>query len=215
MNRLRVGLFVILAIIACPAFPVAAQAADIDIPHGPEALRRGAEVVANVCMTCHSLKYVQYGGLSQLGFSDKELNTLRGGKALKEPLLAGMDADMLREGFGILPPDLSLMANAREGGSGYIYELLTGFYQKADGSVDNHVFPGIKMPDVLNYSDAKEPAQRAPLQEQAKDVAAFLVWTADPHATERHHLGYYVLAYLAVLTLLLYLSKRRVWARLD
>ena len=210
MNRLRVGLFVILGIIAGPS-----QAAEIDIPHAPEALRRGAEVVANVCLTCHSLKYVQYGGLSQLGFNAKELDTLRSDKDLKEPLLAGMDPDMLREGFGILPPDLSLMANAREDGPAYIYELLTGFYQKADGSVDNHVFPGIKMPDVLNYSDAKESAQRAPLQEQAKDVAAFLVWTADPHAAERHHLGYYVLAYLAVLTLLLYLSKRRVWARLD
>ena len=210
MNRLRVGLFVILGIIAGPS-----QAAEIDIPHAPEALRRGAEVVANVCLTCHSLKYVQYGGLSQLGFNAKELDTLRSDKDLKEPLLAGMDPDMLREGFGILPPDLSLMANAREDGPAYIYELLTGFYQKADGSVDNHVFPGIKMPDVLSFSDAKGPAQRGPLEKQAKDAAAFLSWAADPHAAERHHLGYYVLAYLLVLTILLYLSKRKVWARLD
>ena len=212
MRNIRVALFVILGVLT---LPVAAQAADIDIPHGPEALRRGAEVVANVCMACHSLKYVQYGGLSQLGFSEKELDILRSGKDLKEPLLAGMDPNMLQESFGVLPPDLSLMANAREEGPAYIYELLTGFYQKADGSVDNHVFPGVKMPDVLNFSDAKEPAQRAPLQEQAKDVAAFLDWAADPHAAERHRLGYYVLAYLVVLTLLLYLSKRRVWARLD
>jgi cytochrome c1 len=32
---------------------------------------------------------------------------------------------------------------------------------------------------------------------------------------ERRRLGYFVLAYLAVLTGLLYLSKRRIWARLD
>ena len=185
------------------------------IPQTPEAVRRGAEVITNVCVACHSLKYVKYGGLSELGFSAKDLDTMRGGKELKEPLLAGMDPDMLRESFGVEPPDLSLMANAREGGASYIYALLMGFYQKPDGSVDNHVFPGIKMPDVLNTSDAKDPAQRAPLEEQAKDVAAFLNWAADPHAAERRHLGYYVIAYLVVLTILLYLSKRRVWARLD
>jgi ubiquinol-cytochrome c reductase cytochrome c1 subunit len=53
------------------------------------------------------------------------------------------------------------------------------------------------------------------LQEQAKDAAAFLNWAADPHTGERHHLGYYVLTYLVILTILLYLSKRRIWARLD
>ena len=215
MKRLGAVLIVILCTAAAPILFDGAHAADLDLPHGTEALRSGAEVVTNVCMTCHSLKYLKYGGLSQLGFNEKQLDALRGDKKLKEPMLAGMDADMLRDSFGILPPDLSLMAHAREDGPAYVYELLTGFYQKPDGSVDNHVFPGIKMPDVLNYSDAKEPAQRAPLQEQAKAVAAFLNWAADPHAAERHHLGYYVLAYLVLLTVLLYLSKRRIWARLD
>jgi ubiquinol-cytochrome c reductase cytochrome c1 subunit len=215
MKPLRIGLFIFLCVAAGQPLALAVELANVDIPHTPEAVRRGAQVISNVCMSCHSLKYVKYGGLSQLGFSSKDLDTLRNGKSLKEPLLTDMSPDMLRESFGTLPPDLSLMANAREGGAVYIYSLLTGFYQKADGSVDNHVFPGIKMPDVLNFSDAKEPAQRAPLEEQAKDAAAFLAWAADPHAAERHRLGYYVLIYLVVLTILLYLSKRRVWARLG
>lgn len=216
MKRLKnIGLFIFLCVTASQSVVAAAESADVDIPQTPAAVRRGAQVITNVCLACHSLKYVKYGGLSQLGFSGKELDGLRSGKGLKEPLLSDMAPDMLRESFGTVPPDLSLMANAREGGAAYIYSLLTGFYQKPDGSVDNHVFPGIKMPDVLNYSDAKEPAQRAPLEEQAKDAAAFLAWAADPHAAERRHLGYYVLAYLMVLTVLLYLSKRRIWARLE
>ena len=165
-------------------------------------------------MACHSLKYLKYGDLSQVGFTEKEVDALRNGKGLKDSLQTDMDPGMLRESFGLLPPDLSLMAKAREGGPRYIYSLLTGFYQKADGGVDNHFFPGVKMPDVLNYSDAQDPAQRAALQEQARDAAAFLAWVADPHAAERHRLGYYVLGYLAILTLFLYLSKRRIWARL-
>ena len=215
MKRTRRGLLILLCIAAAQSFAGAAEVADVAIPQTPEALRRGAEVITNVCLACHSLKYVKYGSLAQLGFSGKDLDALRGGKDLKEPLQTDMTPDMLIESFGVVPPDLSLMANAREGGAAYIYSLLTGFYQKADGGVANRMFPGIKMPDVLNYSDAKDPAQRASLEEQAKDAAAFLNWAADPRTAERHRLGYYVLAYLALLTLLLYLSKRRIWARLN
>lgn len=189
--------------------------ADVDIPRTPEARQKGAETAVNVCLTCHGLKYLKYSDLAQLGFTVQQLDTLRGDNKPNEALQAGMDPAMLREGFGLLPPDLSLMAKAREGGPAYIYKLLTGFYYKDDGSVDNHRFPGVKMPDVLGYSDAKDPAQRAALEAQARNVAAFLAWAADPHAEQRYHLGYFVLAYLAVLTLFLYLSKRRIWARLN
>jgi ubiquinol-cytochrome c reductase cytochrome c1 subunit len=216
MTRLRLGLLLVL--LGSAVHQSASRAAEpgaADIPQTPEAEQRGAQIVANVCLACHSLKYVKYGDLSRLGFSDKDLNTLRGGKSLKEPLLADMAPDALRESFGLVPPDLSLMAKARDGGPRYIYSLLTGFYQTADGTVDNRRFPGIKMPDVLSYSDAKDEAQRGPLQQQARDVAAFLRWAADPRAEERRRLGYYVLGYLAILTLLLYLSKRRIWSRLD
>ena len=211
MTRSRLGLLLLLGVAA----GYSAAAAAVGIPQTPEAARRGAEIVANVCLACHSLKYVKYGDLSQLGFAGKDLDTLRNGKSLKEPLLTESAPDMLRESFGGIPPDLSLIAKARDGGPLYIYALLTAFYQTADGKVDNHLFPGIKMPDVLSYSEAQDAAQRETLQEQARDVAAFLRWAADPRAAERRRLGFYVLGYLAVLTLLLYLSKRRIWARLD
>ena len=162
MRRFARGLLLFLCVVVGQSIAGAAELAAVDIPHTPETLRKGAETVINVCLGCHNLKYLKYGDLAKLGFGDKELNTLRNGKSLKEPLQTDMAADMLRESFGIVPPDLSLMAKAREGGPLYIYTLLTGFYQNADGSVDNHLFPGIKMPDVLNFSDAKDPAQRLP-----------------------------------------------------
>ncbi len=215
MKRVGLGLVTLFVSIIGQSWSNAAEVTDVAIPHDPAAVRRGAQVIANVCMNCHSLKYIHYSTLAELGFSAKELDTLRGGNSPKATLKSAMSPGMLKEGFGVVPPDLSLMANAREGGPAYIYDLLTGFYQKPDGSVDNRMFHGIKMPDVLNYSSATDAAQRAPLQQQAKDAAAFLNWAADPHAAERHHLGYYVLAYLVVMTILLYLSKRRIWARLD
>lgn len=214
MRRCRVVGFIMLCAAAGGSF-AADEPAAVAIPHTPESMRRGAETAVNVCLGCHNLKFVKYGDLLQLGITGKQLDTLRNGKSLKEELHTDMDPGMLRESFSLVPPDLSLMAKAREGGPRYIYGLLTGFYQKKGGGVDNHIFPGIKMPDVLSYSDAKDAAQRAAVESQARDVAAFLAWAADPHAAERHRLGYYVLAYLAVLTALLYLTKRRIWARLG
>jgi cytochrome c1 len=71
------------------------------------------------------------------------------------------------------------------------------------------------MPDVLGVAGVSDPAERAKLEQQARAVTSFLVWASDPHAQERHRLGYYVIAYLVVLTTMLYFLKQRIWARLD
>jgi len=107
---------------------------------------------------------------------------------------------------------LFLIAKAREGGPAYVYTLLTSFYTTPEGRVDNRLFPGIKMPDALGSSS---PGNQAAVDRTAREVALFLAWAADPRAEERHRLGRYVLAYLVLLTFLLYLNKRRVWQRLP
>ncbi len=76
--------------------------------------------------------------------------------------------------------------------------------------LDNRMLHNTKMPDILGVAGADE-AQRAELEKKARDVAAFLMWASDPKADERKAQGKFVLLYLAVLTLLLYLLKRRVW----
>jgi cytochrome c1 len=205
----------LLLLCAMSAGAVAAELPEVDIPASPAARRHGAETAAGVCLGCHNLRFVRYGDLTQLGFNPQSLERLRQGKDAGEALKTELTPDMLRDSFGLVPPDLSLMARARDGGPRYIYGLLTGFYQKPDGSVDNRVFPGVKMPDVLGISGVQDPVQRAALEGQARDVAAFLAWSADPHAGERRRLGGYVLAYLGLLTVMLYLSKRRIWQRLG
>jgi cytochrome c1 len=204
----------LLLLCAASAAVWSAELPTVDIPATAAARERGAETAAGVCLGCHNLRFVKYDDLARLGFSQHALERLRQGKEGGDTLKTDMTPDLLRDSFGLVPPDLSLMARAREGGPRYIYGLLTGFYQKPDGSVDNRVFPGVKMPDVLGISGIQDPAQRANLEKQARDVAAFLAWTADPHAGERRRLGVYVLAYLALLTGLLYLTKRRIWGRL-
>ena len=71
------------------------------------------------------------------------------------------------------------------------------------------------MPDVLNVTAIPEGASHSEVEAQARDIVSFLNWVADPHAQERLHLGYYVIAYLLVLTIMLYFVKKQVWAGLK
>ena len=190
------------------------EVADVELERSPEALKRGAEVVTRVCLGCHSLYYVKYRTLQELGFSSAELDTLRGTQGLDDPLVSAITDEMAIELFGLVPPDQSLLAKAREGGAHYIYALLTSYEKDAKGDVSNPLFPGLRMPDIMDYASA-DVAQRAVLQQEIHDVAVFLEWASDPHAAERRQIGIYVIAYLIVLTFLLYLIKRRVWARLP
>ena len=187
----------------------------VKIDRSPEALRRGAEAAINVCLNCHSLKYVRYRNLLELGFTQAQVDNLRGGREMGSALLSVTPADINATAFGIAPPDLSLMTQAREGGPRYIYTLLSSYYEDKDGATNNRLFPGIKMPDVLGVGALRDPGQRAEVDATIRSIAAFLDWAADPHAGERRRLGYYVIAYMVVLTALLYRLKRRVWSRLD
>lgn len=210
MKHLSVALLLMVALGARAESDVAA----VNFDRSAAALKRGAEVVTGVCMGCHSLRYVRYRELLGVGFTPAEVDTLRGTRMLEDSLLSVLTDDDAVQSFGLVPPDQSLLAKARAGGADYIYAFVTGYEKNAQGEVINTVFPGVKMPDILDYAST-DAAQRAILQQQARDAAVFLEWAADPRAAERHRIGYFVLAYLAALTLLLYLLKRRVWSRLP
>jgi cytochrome c1 len=117
--------------------------------------------------------------------------------------------------FGKVPPDLSLITKAREGGTNYVYSYLIDYYITQEGLLSNHIYPLTRMPDVLGISGATDPAQRSELQAKAHDIVSFLSWAADPHQEERLALGYYVIGYLVILTLLLYNVKLHVWSKLK
>ncbi len=117
---------------------------------------------------------------------------------------ASIPAEAARKSFGKVPPDLSLMAKARgkdDEGAKYIYALLTSYVNTPE---KNTVFPNIAMPPPLSKADPE-------FEQKARDVAAFLLYAAEPTAKERERLGRYVLAYMVVLTALLYALNRKVW----
>jgi len=134
-----------------------------------------------------------------------------------------------------LPPDLSLIAKSREGGPSYIYSLLTGYtnqagYRNEKGAELLTEFPDAKTPPNLHFNPyfanlnlAMPPplkggeityADGTPntLDQEAKDVAAFLAWTAEPKLEARHATGLSVTIFLLVATILAYLAYQNVWA---
>lgn len=143
---------------------------------------------------------------------------------------------------GAAPPDFSLLAKSRavergfplfvfdiftlyaENGSDYIYSLLTGYQdppegvEVADGTHYNPYFIAgnalaMGQPlygDDVEYDDGTEPT----LDQHAKDVTAFLTWAAEPYLIERKQMGFKVIIFLLILSLLLYLSKKQVFSAL-
>jgi ubiquinol-cytochrome c reductase cytochrome c1 subunit len=123
---------------------------------------------------------------------------------------------------GAYPPDMSVLAKAREGGADYIYSLLLGYEEKPkdfeldEGVYYNKYMPGnkIKMSEplldgIVEYADGTESSKI----QMAKDVTAFLVWASEPHLEAQHKMGFKTIIYLIILISLVYLSKQKVWSR--
>jgi ubiquinol-cytochrome c reductase cytochrome c1 subunit len=213
-------------------------------------LQRGLQVYKEVCSGCHSLNRVAFRDLSQLGYEEPEvkafaaqfenvpsINPETGEPALRK----GVPSDYFPSPYAnetaaraannnALPPDLSLMAKAREGGPAYIYSLLTGYQNQPAELIKE--FPAAKTPAGLHYNPyfanlniampppltsegqvVYAPGNPKPTVDQmAKDVAAFLMWTAEPNLQGRHKSGWPVLAFLIIATILAYLSYQNIWA---
>lgn len=146
-------------------------------------------------------------------------------------------SDKFPANTGAGAPDLSLMAKARAGfhgpaglginqmfkgtgGPEYIRALLTGYNgeeQEQAGAVlyGNTAFPGgwISMApplsdDQIEYQDGTA----ATAEQMAEDVAAFLMWTAEPKMMERKQAGFRNIGFLILLFVLLYLTNKKLWA---
>ncbi|MDX8387074.1 MAG: cytochrome c1 [Ghiorsea sp.] len=197
---------------------VALKHATVDVTDR-EQLLRGLTVFNEVCMGCHSAKYVTYKGLMdypELGISREMADELRGESTMMSGMNTELTPEDASESFGKVPPDLSLIVPGRRGGANSVYSVLTGYAHDHNEKVPdgnyNTYFPGnsIAMPDPLGWLDHDED-ETAELEQQAHDVAAFLAFIGDPHQNERRALGKYVMMFLVLLSIVMFLLKREVW----
>ena len=125
---------------------------------------------------------------------------------------------------GAYPPDMSVLVKARGGGANYIYSILLGYedppegFNSGEGVYYNKYMPGnnIKMPNVLSDGLLDyEDGTGATVQQMAKDVSTFLTWVSEPSLEARHKIGFKVILYLIILALLVYLSMKKLWLRVE
>lgn len=90
-----------------------------------------------------------------------------------------------------------------------------GYPEECKDEHGNHKYPGswIGMAPPL-YGDDVEFADghSADVHHASQDVAAFLMWTAEPKLVARKQAGLTGVIFLAVLSVLLYLTNKRIWA---
>lgn len=234
----------------------AAQAAEAEAPpklhwsfdgifgtYDRPSLQRGLQVYREVCAGCHSLKYIAFRNLADLGYNEEEIKAFAAeyevvdgpnedGEMFERP---GRPSDYFPSPFpnkqaaaasngGAVPPDLSLMAKARKGGPNHIYAILVGYVDPPadkeimEGLSYNPYFPGkqIAMAAPL-FEDGVEYADgtEASVEQMALDTAHFLMWTAEPKMEPRKFWGKVVMLFLIVWTGILYAAKRKVWADLH
>lgn len=228
-----------LLLSAALILPVGAQAAggmvdlpqqewsfeNIQEPWDKEKIYRGYQVATQVCLACHSFKYISHRNLMKVGFSEAEIKTLAKELDLgvNDKLMSAMSDEDARETYSKVLPDLSVMNRARPDGANYVYALMTGYEDGMDdevpeGTYYNKYFPGhsIAMPPPLTgglveYVDGTESS----VEQMSKDVTYFMAWTAEPEKKERERWGVFALIYVAIFTFLTWKTKNRIWSRLK
>ena len=219
------------------------------------AAQRGYQVYREVCASCHALKHLSFRHLGDKGapfynenfpnpndnplvknfatdWTIQDVDTETGDvierpavPADKFPPIYANDAAARASNGGGLPPDLSVMVAARNGGADYLYNLMLAYDTPVPDDVEltpglyyNPVMDGHKISmaaplsdDLIEYADGTP----ATVEQMAADVTEFLAWSADPKLEQRKRVGFMTMLYLLILAVLLWFSYKRVWRNVE
>jgi ubiquinol-cytochrome c reductase cytochrome c1 subunit len=208
------------------------------------ASQRGFQVYKEVCSACHAVKHLAFRNLEEIGYTEDQVKGIAAqyqvtdgpndeGQMFQRPARPSdpipgpfpNDQAARAANNGALPPDLSLITKAREGGPDYVYAILNGFkdppagFKVNEGMYYNQYFTGhqIKMPPPLTQTDQLKYADgtQATVPQMSHDVVSFLSWAAEPNLNDRHRIGFKVILFLIIATGVFYAAKRKIWSRIH
>jgi ubiquinol-cytochrome c reductase cytochrome c1 subunit len=208
-------------------------------------LQNGAKLFMNYCSGCHSTKYQRYERVARdLGISNElmqdNLIFIKGTK-IGELMNNAMSDELGAKWFGATPPDLTLVARVR--GADWLYTYLRNFYEDPARpfGVNNMVFPDVGMPHVLQelqgvprksyesrlidgesqdvYTGIKADGSGEMSSDEydhaVLDLVNFMVYSAEPVILERRSMGWWVIGFLVIFTILSYLLKKEYFRDLH
>ncbi|TAG34251.1 MAG: cytochrome c1 [Polaromonas sp.] len=122
------------------------------------ALQNGAKIFVNSCLNCHAAAFMRYNRLQDIGLTQQQIkdNLLFTTDKIGETMKVAMDPKNAKDWFGVVPPDLTLIARSRSAagqgsGADYLYTYLRTYYRddtKPTGW-NNLAYPNAAMPHVL------------------------------------------------------------------
>jgi ubiquinol-cytochrome c reductase cytochrome c1 subunit len=197
------------------------------------ALQNGAKLFVNYCLNCHGASYMRYARLTELGLTEQQIkdNLMFTADKIGEQMRVSARSDEQKQWFGAAPPDLTVIARARASehgpGADWLYTYLRQFYRDTNRPTgwNNVVFDNVGMPhifwqlqgeQILNKDHKLElavPGTMSPKEydQAVSDLVGFMVWMAEPMQEQRKQLGWFVLAFLAVLLGFAYALKKEYW----
>ena len=239
MKKILTLLLVVPALSWASSAKVVLEAAPINL-HDKMSLQRGAQIFVNHCLNCHSAASMRYARLSDLGLTEAQIrdNLLIAGEKVGEPMATALDPKDAKAFFGVVPPDLSLIARSRH--PDWLYTYLKSFYKDPSTKTgwNNTLFPNVAMPHVLweyqgdqrlavtsrmdpHSGDRVEtrklvldrPGSLQPVQydQYLADLVNFLAYMGEPAQTSRKLWGVLVLFFLAGFFVLALMLKKEYW----
>lgn len=202
-------------------------------------LQRGAQIFVNYCLTCHSADFMRYNRLKDLGLSKKQIreNLIFTGQKPGDLMTIAMKKKEAMKWFGVIPPDLSVIARSR--GADWLYTYLRQFYRDESTATgwNNLVFDKVAMPHVLyqlqgeqilkvkTVDDGHGGTHEVKKLELSKpgsltkteydmyvaDLVNYLVYLGEPAAAYRVQLGIIVMLFLFGMLGLTYALKHDFW----
>lgn len=208
--------------------------------HDRAALQRGAQIFVNHCLNCHSASAMRYTRLEDLGLEESQIkdNLLFAGEKVGETMTTAMNPAAAKAAFGVVPPDLSLVARSRT--ADWLYTYMRSFYRDPASRTgwNNTVFPNVAMPhvlweyqgrQVLNVTERTDPGSGDVHQTRklaierpgtlnpveydryAADLVNYLVYMAEPAQVDRKKYGVFALVLLVVFLVFALMLKSEYW----
>ncbi len=204
------------------------------------AMQRGFQAYVEVCSGCHSLNYIAFRNLTDLGYNEAEIKAIASQYEVEDGpnddgemfMRPAIPADRFPAPYpnnnaaraannGAYPPDLSLIVKARANGADYLYSLLTSYEDAPahknvpEGMYYNTAYAGnlIAMPQPL-YGDDIDYADGSDvsIESVSADIVNFLTWTSEPALEKRKRAGVAVVTFLLIMSVMSFFAMRFIWA---
>lgn len=240
---LAASLFAVLTIAAPSARASGAEVALDKAPinlHDQASLQRGARNFVNYCLNCHNAAFMRYSALTKIGLSEQQIrdNLMFTSDKFGDTMVSALDPKDAKDWFGVLPPDLTLVARVR--GSDWLYTFLRSFHRDDASPTgwNNIVFKNVAMPHVLHdlqgtqvltkvgekpgHGGHMEPVMKLAIDRAGTlsaveydkfvlDLVNYLTYMGEPARASRTQLGIVVMFFLVIAFFVTLWLKHEYW----